>query len=49
MDDCAGDYIGSIIDDQGKLFFVPKNAKKESVACDFTVSKGDVVKNVLSR
>ena len=49
MDDCSGNYIGSVRDYQGKLMFVPKDATNESVMYDFTALKGDVVKNVLSR
>jgi hypothetical protein len=49
MDDCSGTYIGSVRDDQGKLMFVPRNSTTESVVYDFTASKGDVIKSVLSR
>jgi len=49
MDDCAGNYVGSARDYKGKFMFVPKGMIQESVMYDFTASKGDVVKNVLSR
>lgn len=47
VDDCTGNYIGSVRDEKGKVFFVTKGSSTDRLIYDFTVSAGDTVKNVL--
>lgn len=49
LDDCNGNYLGSMRDEKGKVFFVPANQAKEHLVYDFNVQKGDTIKNVLYR
>ena len=43
---CNGSYKGGLRDDNGKIYFCPKDSTQEYLLYDFTVNPGDTVRNV---
>ena len=46
IDTCNGGYKGAIRNDQGKVWFIPKDSSSEFLLYDFTVGPGDTISNV---
>lgn len=46
IDTCNGGYKGAIRNDNGKVFFFPKDSTQEFLLYDFTLNEGDTAKDV---
>jgi len=46
IDTCNGGYKGAMRNDNGKVFFFPKDSTKEFLLYDFTLNEGDTAKDV---